>query len=111
MTEYRLAILDDYQQVSGDYADWNSLAADGVSVTVFSTPFASESDAVQALLGFDIVVAMRERTPFPRTVLGEPASAEIADHHRRRKRRHRSRRGRGAWRDRLRNGRIAVGRP
>ena len=39
MTEYRLAILDDYQQVSGDYADWDSLAADGVSVTVFSRPF------------------------------------------------------------------------
>ena len=69
MTEYRLAILDDYQQVSGDYADWNSLAAGGVSVTVFSTPFASESHAIQALPGFDIVVAMRERTPFPRTVL------------------------------------------
>ncbi|MGY2744975.1 D-2-hydroxyacid dehydrogenase family protein [Arthrobacter sp. UYCu723] len=71
MTEYRLAILDDYQQVSCDYADWDSLGADGVSVTVFSTPFASEADAVHALLGFDIVVAMRERTPFPRAVLAE----------------------------------------
>lgn len=71
MTEYRLAILDDYQQVSGVYADWNSLGADGVSVTVFSRPFASESDAVHALLDFDIVVAMRERTPFPRAVLAK----------------------------------------
>ena len=71
MTEYRLAILDDYQQVSGDYADWDSLGADGVSVTVFSEPFASESDTVHALAGFDIVVAMRERTPFPRGVLAE----------------------------------------
>ena len=71
MTEYRLAILDDYQQVSGDYADWNSLAADGVTVTVFSTPFVSEADTVRALLGFDVVVAMRERTPFPRAVLAK----------------------------------------
>jgi phosphoglycerate dehydrogenase-like enzyme len=70
MTEYRLAILDDYQQVSGDYADWGSLGA-GVSVTVYSRPFASESDTVQALLGFDVVVAMRERTPFPRPVLAK----------------------------------------
>ncbi|MDQ0848792.1 phosphoglycerate dehydrogenase-like enzyme [Arthrobacter sp. B3I9] len=70
MTEYRLAILDDYQQVSGDYADWGSLGAD-VSVTVFSKPFASEADAVQALLAFDVVVAMRERTPFPRAVLAK----------------------------------------
>jgi phosphoglycerate dehydrogenase-like enzyme len=70
MTAYRLAILDDYQQVSGDYADWDSLG-DAVSVTVFSSPFASKADAVQALLGFDVVVAMRERTPFPRTVLAK----------------------------------------
>lgn len=71
MTDYRLAILDDYQQVSGDYADWNSLAANGVTVTVFSTPFVSEADTVRALLGFDVVVAMRERTPFPRAVLAK----------------------------------------
>jgi phosphoglycerate dehydrogenase-like enzyme len=71
MTEYRLAILDDYQQVSGDYADWDSLAADGVSVTVFSWPFASEADVAHALSGFDIVVAMRERTPFPRALLAK----------------------------------------
>jgi phosphoglycerate dehydrogenase-like enzyme len=71
MTGYRLAILDDYQQVSADYADWNSLRADGVSVTVFSRPFASEADAIQALSGFDIVVAMRERTSFPRAVLAK----------------------------------------
>lgn len=68
MTEHRLAILDDYQQVSGDYADWGSLGP-GMTVTVFSRPFASEADAVQALLGYDVVVAMRERTPFPRVVL------------------------------------------
>ena len=71
MTEYRLAILDDYQQVSGDYADWNSLGADGVSVTVFSRPFASEAEVAHSLSGFDIVVAMRERTPFPRALLAK----------------------------------------
>lgn len=71
MTEYRLAILDDFQQVSGDYADWDSLRADGVTVTVFTTPFASESHTIQALAGFDVVIAMRERTPFPRAVLAQ----------------------------------------
>jgi phosphoglycerate dehydrogenase-like enzyme len=69
MTDYRLAILDDYQQVSGDYADWSALGPDGVGVTVFSRPFTSEADAVRSLSGFDIVIAMRERTPFPRAVL------------------------------------------
>jgi phosphoglycerate dehydrogenase-like enzyme len=71
MTNYRLAILDDYQQVSGDYADWSALGPDGVGVTVFSRPFTSEADAVRSLSGFDIVIAMRERTPFPRAVLAK----------------------------------------
>ncbi|MGP0224490.1 D-2-hydroxyacid dehydrogenase family protein [Paenarthrobacter sp. NCHU4564] len=69
MTQYRLAILDDYQQVSGDYAPWEELLDDGVKVTVFSAPFVSEEQAVAALEPFDIVVAMRERTRFPRHVL------------------------------------------
>ncbi|MFJ4170516.1 D-2-hydroxyacid dehydrogenase family protein [Paenarthrobacter sp. NPDC089714] len=69
MTQYRLAILDDYQQVSGDYAPWESLLDDGVKVTVFSAPFVSEEQAVAALAPFDIIVAMRERTRFPRRVL------------------------------------------
>jgi phosphoglycerate dehydrogenase-like enzyme len=71
MTKFRLAILDDYQEVSGDYADWDSLGVDGIGVTVFSKPFASEADAILALSGFDIIVAMRERTPFPRAVLAK----------------------------------------
>ena len=94
MTEYRLAILDDYQQVSGGYADWASLGS-GVSVTVFSKPFTSEADVVQALLGFDVVVAMRQRTPFPRAVLAKLPPPETAGDNRRRKRRHRPRRGGG----------------
>ncbi|WP_314323754.1 D-2-hydroxyacid dehydrogenase family protein [Paenarthrobacter ilicis] len=69
VTPYRLAIIDDYQQVSGDYAPWDSLPDDDVKVSVFSAPFVSEEQAVAALEPFDIVVAMRERTRFPQTVL------------------------------------------
>ncbi|MFJ5957469.1 D-2-hydroxyacid dehydrogenase family protein [Paenarthrobacter sp. NPDC092416] len=69
MTQYRLAILDDYQQVSGDYAPWDSLPDDGVKVSVFSAPFVSADQAVAALGPFDIIVAMRERTRFSRKVL------------------------------------------
>ncbi|WP_405474077.1 D-2-hydroxyacid dehydrogenase family protein [Paenarthrobacter ilicis] len=69
VTPYRLAIIDDYQQVSGDYAPWDSLPDHDVKVSVFSAPFVSEEQAVAALEPFDIVVAMRERTRFPQTVL------------------------------------------
>lgn len=77
MTQYRLAILDDYQQVSGDYAPWEELLDDGVKVTVFSAPFVSEEQAVAALAPFDIVVAMRERTRFPRHVLEELGNLQL----------------------------------
>jgi phosphoglycerate dehydrogenase-like enzyme len=64
----RVAILDDYQAVARRMADWGSLPA-GTEVVVF-TDHLSETGAVAARLAdFDAVVAMRERTPFPRALL------------------------------------------
>jgi phosphoglycerate dehydrogenase-like enzyme len=64
----RVAILDDYQGVARRMADWGSLPA-GTEVVVF-TDHLSETGAVAARLAdFDAVVAMRERTPFPRALL------------------------------------------
>ena len=64
----KAAILDDYQNVAMTLADWSSLAKD-VAFTVFNKPFAGPDEAIKALQGFAIVVAMRERTPFPRKVI------------------------------------------
>lgn len=69
MTSTRLAILDDYQNVAKDFAAWHSLEARGVDVTTFTKPFGSQRETVAALTPFDMVVAMRERTAFPREVL------------------------------------------
>ena len=64
----RLAILDDYQSVALRMADWKALPAD-TEVVVFEDHL-SELDAVAARLAdFEMVVAMRERTPFPRALL------------------------------------------
>jgi D-3-phosphoglycerate dehydrogenase len=64
----RVAVLDDYQNVALNFADWSPVAKD-VEVKVFTTPFASEVEAIKALQGFAIVAGMRERTPFPRRVI------------------------------------------
>jgi len=64
----RVAILDDYQNVALSYADWSPVAKDA-EIKVFTTPFASETEAIKALQGFAIVAGMRERTPFPRRVI------------------------------------------
>ena len=68
MTRLRCAILDDYQNVALQMADWAQLA-DNVDVTTFNAPFASAAAATEALQDFDIVCAMRERTPFGADVL------------------------------------------
>jgi phosphoglycerate dehydrogenase-like enzyme len=67
MTRLRCAILDDYLNISLKLADWSKIE-DRVDVTVFNQPFASQDSAVSALKDFEIILAMRERTPFPREV-------------------------------------------
>ena len=64
----RVAVLDDYQEISRHAADWSVLAG-RAEPSVFSTPFRDEAAAAAALAGFDAVVAMRERTPFPASLL------------------------------------------
>ncbi|MBO0738027.1 MAG: D-2-hydroxyacid dehydrogenase family protein, partial [Alphaproteobacteria bacterium] len=64
----RLSILDDYQGVALDMADWSPLNG-RVDIVVERKPFASEDGAAQALADSEIVAAMRERTPFPRSLV------------------------------------------
>jgi D-3-phosphoglycerate dehydrogenase len=68
MTRLRCAILDDYFDIALAVADWSKIS-DRVDVTVFNQPFASEQAAAGALKDFEIICAMRERTPFPRALL------------------------------------------
>jgi D-3-phosphoglycerate dehydrogenase len=67
MTRLRCAILDDYMNLSLGMADWSKVS-DRVDVRVFNEPFASSEAAAAALKDFEIICAMRERTPFPRAM-------------------------------------------
>lgn len=60
----RVAVIDDWQDVAQRCADWTPLTA-RADVEFFSRPFAGEDDAAARLAPFDIVLATRERTPFP----------------------------------------------
>ena len=64
----RVAILDDYQNVARRMADWASLPA-GTEVVVFADHLSGTAAIAKRLADFDAVVAMRERTPFPRALL------------------------------------------
>jgi phosphoglycerate dehydrogenase-like enzyme len=64
----RVAVLDDYQEVALTSADFSVLA--GRADVVVFTDHADGTDAVAGrLAGFDVVIAMRERTPFPADLL------------------------------------------
>ena len=64
----RIAILDDWQDVARSSADWSPLAA-RAELTFFADAFGTEDEAAAALVDFDILLTMRERTPFPETLL------------------------------------------
>jgi phosphoglycerate dehydrogenase-like enzyme len=61
------AILDDYQNCALGFADWSSL--DGVEVKNFTEVITPPEALAERLAGFEIIVAMRERTLFDRALL------------------------------------------
>ncbi len=67
MSIHRLAILDDYQGVALSMGPWDRLK--GVEVTVFRDTITDRDALAQRLAPFDAILAMRERTPFPRALI------------------------------------------
>ncbi len=64
----RLAILDDYQGVTLSMGPWDRLPK-SLGITVFRDTL-TDADALAARLApFDAILAMRERTPFPATLI------------------------------------------
>lgn len=65
----KLAILDDYQRLAAASADWERLRRRGLEISIFHEAFASQDEAARKLAPFEVLVLMRERTPFPRTLI------------------------------------------
>jgi phosphoglycerate dehydrogenase-like enzyme len=64
----KVAILDDYQNVALELADWSSVAS-RAEITVFNDHVADPEAVVERLLPFDVICVMRERTPLRREVI------------------------------------------
>src|SRR4051812_38681232 len=64
----RIAVLDDYQSVAADFCDWTTVP-EPVDVVEFHHHVEDDNELVALLEPFEVVVAMRERTAFPRSVL------------------------------------------
>ena len=63
-----VAVLDDWQRIARASADWSPLIA-RAEVRFFEEPFADEDEAARRLAEFDIILATRERTPFPASLV------------------------------------------
>lgn len=67
MAMFKVAILDDYQRVARSLADWDSLQP-CAHVEFFHDNLVDLPRLADRLQSFAAVVAMRERTPFPRAL-------------------------------------------
>jgi phosphoglycerate dehydrogenase-like enzyme len=63
-----IAVLDDWQGIARQSADWSALSA-RAHISFFGSAFATEDDAATALAEFDIVLSMRERTALPGSLI------------------------------------------
>ena len=64
----KVAILDDYQNVSQQFVDIEKLSGK-YEFKVFSEAFADEADAIEQLSDFEALLIMRERTPITKNLI------------------------------------------
>ena len=64
----KVAILDDYQNVSHEFVDLKKLSGK-YEFKIFNEPFKDEADAIEQLSDFEALLIMRERTPITKNLI------------------------------------------
>ena len=64
----KVAILDDYQNVSQEFVDLEKLSGK-YEFKIFSEPFVDEADVLEQLSDFEALLIMRERTPITKNII------------------------------------------
>ena len=72
----KIAILDDYTDTALEMADWGALPA-GYEPVVFNDNLVAFDALAERLRDFEIVCAMRERTPFPAEMFERLANLKL----------------------------------
>ncbi len=70
MKKLKVAILDDYQNVSHDFANWNRLS-DKIELDIFNEYIGKEKNLSNILSKYNVLCLMRERTPLPKELINE----------------------------------------
>ena len=71
-----VAILDDYQNVSRDFANWE-LLSDKIELDVFNKYIGKEKKLSDILSKYDVLCLMRERTPLPKDLINELSNLKL----------------------------------
>ena len=64
----KVAILDDYQNVSHEFVDLKKLSGK-YEFKIFNEPFEDEADVIDKLADFEALLIMRERTPITKNII------------------------------------------
>ena len=64
----KVAILDDYQNVSQQFVDIEKLSGK-YEIKIFSEPFVDEAEVLEQLADFEALLIMRERTPMTKNII------------------------------------------
>ena len=70
MEKIKVAILDDYQNVTHKFADWRSLS-EKIDLNVINEYIGNDNNLSEQLKDYDVLCLMRERTPLPKELINK----------------------------------------
>ena len=70
MKKMRVAILDDYQNVTHHFANWEKLS-DKIELKIFNEYIGGDLNLSEMLYDYDVLCLMRERTPLPGSLINK----------------------------------------
>ena len=76
MKKLKVAVLDDYQNVTHHFADWEKLS-EKIELKTFNDYIGGEANLSQKLFDYDILCLMRERTPLPSSLIDKLTNLKL----------------------------------
>ena len=76
MGKIKVAILDDYQNVTHKFADWKSLDQ-YIELTIINQYIGKDHDLLEKLFEYDVLCLMRERTPLPEELINKLTNLKL----------------------------------
>ena len=70
MKKIKVAVLDDYQNVTHHFANWEKLS-EKIELKIFNEFIGGDTNLSHILSDYDVLCLMRERTPLPGTLINK----------------------------------------